>query len=73
MSTTRIGALAVRWILESPRAKEELRLVDPGDCLLAAMRLLDSSFTRLVDEDPHLAHTVADIVDDFHDALRSMG
>lgn len=72
MSPTRIAAMVVRWILESPRAREELRQLDPVTSVHAALRLLDASFEPLVAADPELAHVIADAVDDLAWRLRGL-
>ena len=69
MTATRIGTLAVRWIMESPRAREELRQVEPMMSIMAAMRLLDASFEGLVQQDAHTAHAIADLLEQFQTKL----
>jgi hypothetical protein len=72
MTTMRIGQLAVRWITASPRAREELRHVEPMVAILAGLRLLDASFEGMVARDPGVAHAVADMVDAFHERLSGL-
>lgn len=64
--------MVVRWIIESPRSREELRLVDPLLSVHAALRLLDASFEPLLAADPALAHVIADAVDDLAWQLRGL-
>lgn len=72
MSPARIAAMVVRWINEAPRARDELRLVDPISSVHAALRLLDACFEPLVLADPQLAHVIADAVDDLAWQLRDL-